>query len=196
MFKRVEAERERVDQLLRAIPEPPMFDGPWAAGAAGVLSLLFGFFVTLWFTSPEQVFQGPPVPARIERLLESRIYDLRKLDDRAEAVALYPSSGLRGVVDAITRLQSGQAEIAGWAANPAESGVPVRLIAFVGGKGASLGETSGYREDVSRALSLPEKASQNVAIKVAFDCPPHQTFILVAIDESGGYFTFPSRYCP
>jgi hypothetical protein len=178
------------------MPEPPMFDGPWFYAIAGASICATSFFVTLWLTEPEQKFSGPPVPARIERLLTSKVYNRNSLDKEAQGAALFPSLGLQAVLDRVSRRQDGRAELDGWAANPANDGTPIVLVAFINGKGVMIGNTLGAREDVTRALRLPEAAARHVVVHHALDCPAVQQFMLVAIDQKGGYFALDPRYCP
>ena len=173
-----------------------MYDGPWFFAIAGASICAASFMVTLWLTEPQQVYEGPPVPQRIERLLKAQVFSRSQLDKEAQSTALFTSLGLRAVLDGAVRRPDGKAELYGWAANPGNDGSPIDLVVFIKGRGARIGKTQGPREDVARALNLPELAARNVLIKHSIECPLHEEFMLVAIDEKGGYFALAPRYCP
>ena len=104
---------------------------------------------------------------------------------------------MKGAIDEVKRLNDSQAAISGWAAEIGNSGTPLTVLAFVGGKVALAMRTSGRHRDVVSVLGAsdaPEAA--NVSFQGTAPCAHSQKLIVIAVTDGNSYGHFGARYCP
>jgi hypothetical protein len=86
-------------------------------GVLGAGVLVGSFLITLWLTEPTTPPDIKPAPPSIKSdiFAANLVRDERTLPAAANAAGLKPSDKLKGVVDTVTRLDSAQVRIDGWA---------------------------------------------------------------------------------
>jgi len=161
--------------------------------------VMFGsFFLTLWLTEPDDVTSNDRLDSRTGAELLAR-QTIKSYDDvhrAARAAGLRLSRRMRGSVDGVTRLSPQEVAVAGWLADPDGDASAQALVAFAGGANVAIGQTSGERPDVTRAISLGFGAEKNVSFQIKFKCQPGQQAVLVGVGASRQYLPLQLSPCP
>lgn len=159
-------------------------------------TMLFGSFgLTLWLTDPGRPLSASHALTPAERLATYPIATEYALHQDAQALGLQISPSLTGFVDSVERLNQSTVSAKGWLADRAGDGVPLYILAFVGGEFVASARTHGQRPDVTKALGLTGKAAQNIAYAMTFHCELGYLPILVGL--SGDQYTqLKAKTCP
>jgi hypothetical protein len=189
------------------LPVQPAHAGPRVALTSrltkfvgGAVVLIASFFITLWLTEPTPKETGGQSGdasniSEIDKLAGMHVSNLEELKKSAADAGLVPASSLKGTVDAVTRANEREVTAAGWLADPRGDATALTIIAFVGGKSAAIGKTSGERQDVTEALGLAFGSQKNVSFGVTFSCPAGEQPIIVGIGRRPYRPLEPSRSC-
>ncbi len=160
---------------------------------------MFGsFFLTLWLTEPDDVTSNDRLDSRTGAELLAR-QTVKSYDDvlrAARAAGLRLSRRMRGSIDGVTRSGPQEVTVAGWLADPEGDASALALVAFVGGANVAIGQTSGERPDVTKAIGLGLGAEKNVAFQIKLKCQPGQQAVLVGVGASRQYLPLQLSPCP
>jgi hypothetical protein len=115
------------------------------------------------------------------------VSDELTLSAAATASHLRPSANLKGLIDALARLNKGQVKIGGWAVDLGEPGTPVTVIVFVNGKSVFETQTIGARPDLATTLKISDIAASNAAFEGVLSCTPNQQLFVVAVTKKDFY---------
>ena len=169
-----------------------------AAFAGLLLAALIGsFFATLWVLDT----RAPTDTAGADqsdagRLASATIFDRADLIEAAVRVGLHSSASMRGVVDAISRINDSEVAISGWLADTGGEGEPLNVLVFAAGKHAGMTQTRGERPDVTQALRLASGAEKNVAYELSLSCRAGDHLVIVGVGSDKQYTYLSSPRCP
>jgi hypothetical protein len=157
-------------------------------GILGASVLVGSFLITLWLTAPTTLPDIKPALPSIKSDVFAAylVPDESMLSAAASAAGLQPSDTLKGFVDAVTRLDSTQVKIHGWAAD-LKGGDPILVLVFANGKIVLKTQTKGPRPDVADALKLSKDAASNAAFEGLLSCKPGQRLFVVAVTQTDLY---------
>jgi hypothetical protein len=163
----------------------------------GGAAVVFGsFFVTLWLTEPK-VAVTPKSAADnhspAERLAAQSISSYLDLSNAARNAGLHVSREMRGVIDAISRVNEREVSIEGWLADPGGGSTPLNVLVFIGGPMLATARTKGKRPDVTNALRLGFGTEENVAFSVNFKCKLGEEPVVVGLGERNQYIPIQSQ---
>ena len=159
--------------------------------AAGGLSLVCSFIVTLQLTKPAK-----PPSAGVAALASSAVRDSRALMAAVKAAGLKGSSNVKGDIDEITRLDVDRIFLKGWAAEIGHGGTPLSVIVFADGRSTAPIETRGTHPNLTHALGISDAAAENVSFEGTLTCRRGEKLIVVAVTQDNDYGYFGSRLCP
>lgn|SRR5262245_25771182 len=158
-------------------------------GVLGAGVLVGSFLITLWLTEPTTPPDIKPAPPSIKSDIFAAylVRDERTLPAAANAAGLKPSDKLKGVVDTVTRLDSAQVRIDGWAVDLHGENGPIAVVVFADGENVLKAYTKGPRPDVADALKLSQDAASNVAFEGLLACKPGKPLFVVAVTQTDLY---------
>jgi hypothetical protein len=158
-------------------------------GLLGAGVLVGSFLTTLWLTEPTTPPDIQPALPSIKSdiFAASLVRDEGTLRAAANAAGLTPSDKLKGVVDVVTRLNSTQVSIQGWALDLHGQTGPIAVMVFADGENVLKAYTKGPRPDVADAFKLLQDAASNVAFEGLVACKPGQPLFVVAVTQTDLY---------
>jgi hypothetical protein len=158
-------------------------------GLLGAGVLVGSFLTTLWLTEPTTPPDiQPAVPSiKSDIFAASLVRDEGTLRAAANAAGLTPSDKLKGVVDVVTRLNSTQVSIQGWALDLHGENGPIAVLVFADGENVLKAYTKGPRPDVADAFKLSQDDASNVAFEGLVACKPGQPLFVVAMTQTDLY---------
>jgi len=163
----------------------------WIAYAAGAVSLILSFVITLQLTKPSK-----PLSPSAALLAKATVLDGPSLMMAVRSAALKGSSRVKGGVDGITRLNNDRVSLKGWAIETGNGGAPLVIIAYVDGKSELVSSTSGRRANLTSVIGPSEAAAAvNAAFEGTLSCPPGHKVIVIAIADDNEYGYFGATAC-
>jgi hypothetical protein len=163
----------------------------------GMMLVMLGgsFFATLWLTDTGTSPTAADGRSDAERLASQRIFNRSDLIQAAVAAGLHSSTGMKGNVDSMRRVNDREVAITGWLAAPEGDATPLTLLIFVDGKKTAAAQTRGERSDVTKLLGLAFGAERDVAFEVSFVCPTGSKPVLIGLGPGKQYFYLSSPQC-
>jgi hypothetical protein len=160
----------------------------WLCGGA-ILAL--SFLATIRLTMP-----GKPANPGIAVLASSVVSDAKTLMSAVKAAGFKGTTGVRGSIDEIKRLDNDRVTVKGWAVETSNTNAPLTVMMFVDGRHKFTTDTRGPHAGAIQAVGLPEAASAtNVSFEATLACSRGQKLIVVALADSNAYGYFGSRFC-
>jgi hypothetical protein len=163
-------------------------------GLIGMLLVVLvgSFFATLWLADSGVRDER----SAAEQLANSSIFNRSDLIEAAVAAGLHRSTQMKGVVDAMTRVNDREVRINGWLADPDGDATAAAVLVFVDGKNVATTQTRGERPDVTKALGLAFGTERNVGFEVTFRCRTGQQPMIVGVGSAKEYHSLASARCP
>ena len=162
-----------------------------------LFACLFGsFFLTLWLTAAPSVQPEAPIfrPEVLATLKSTSNADVLK---QLSAAGFRENAEIIGHLDEFSNQPNRSVRIAGWAVDQSGSGSGVSVFVYVDGEPRLTIKTADAREDVAKALKLPEKLTRKIGFSGTFICETTaQTLVLAINVTSGQYLELDQRRCP
>jgi hypothetical protein len=173
----------------------------------GLACLLGAFFVTQWILdrqagesgTPQQVQPNTTSTASGDKILalaRSTVSDEATLTSAAKSAGLELSPDVKGNVDQIRRIDSGQVQVLGWVLDSKAAGGPLTILLFGDGKNLLRLVSTGSRSDVAAYFKLADSSGKNMGYNGSFACDAGKKLILAVVSPRNLYAPLGPVGCP